>query len=485
MLLVLVAALFNYWQTSKVQFEMDRVWLLDDGRTMVVEIDSYKGSFWNFTKREIEKERDFIGSSVLRIFERSDSGWQFKQEITAEDLGRPGDPWQPHWFFVSLLEDDFGLVNAFGEAADRRYLMLEKGDAGWQTSQAASEILSLLGSYFPAAEYYSSQSGNLVIVSRGATEDVSDPVTIFILGRGPSGWQLEEKVASSEVFEDLPGLAYDDESMILDVLAEDSLLLRTDTGAMYLFGRQGDAWSLEREISTETAPDGIDFASEPHRISQLYDGDVLLLAIEKDYPEETNVYGQESLYLLGRQDGSWRLEREISTETAPDGIDFTETDRVLSYQLKGGVLYLEIIGSDDGRRRSYILERDGPNWLMAEDISAVWPAEPGGRRARLVNGRYLLLEYPDGLTIFRRDQAGWHLDQEISAKQPLAGVDIDYLAQVYLPGSPLFIFGRSSVFAMDEDTLAIGDNRLLYVLRRSQVGWQLDYKLEIGDLKDL
>ena len=275
-----------------------------------------------------------------------------------------------------------------------------------------------------------------------------------------------------------------------------------NTGAVYVFLRRVDAWSLEQKIADENVGFTALSSGDYFGISVALSGDRLAVGADRDSGHSGDDAG--AVYIFKRDSNNvWNLEQEIADQEEVSGRDdifhhLKRNDRFgADISLEGDYLVVGARGDDgyDGTATGavYIFKRDSNNvWNLEQEIADqnssfthLQRSDKFGSAVVLDNGR-LAVGAPgdDGdsgnatgaVYIFKRDSDGvWRLEQEISDQD----VGFDHLESYDYFGNSLSLDGdRLAVGAFNDDGHSGDDTGAVYIFKRdSNNVWNLEQEI--------
>ncbi|MBN1627070.1 MAG: PASTA domain-containing protein, partial [Deltaproteobacteria bacterium] len=144
--------------------------------------------------------------------------------------------------------------------------------------------------------------------------------------------------------------------------------LGTDSGAVYIFKRSGDLWSLQDKI---TAPNG---NNEDHfGASVSVSGDLLLIGAEGDDENGTILIEGEAYYyspvgaayIYKRYGSSWIMQKKLPGYNSGQTQNFG-----YSVDINGERAIIGAIGANNNGGRAYVFEYDGSDWVEQGELYA-------------------------------------------------------------------------------------------------------------------
>ncbi|MFK7844138.1 MAG: choice-of-anchor D domain-containing protein, partial [Rhodothermales bacterium] len=282
------------------------------------------------------------------VFKRTGETWTQQTELSASD-GAPGDGFgnsvdiSGNHIVVGASGDD----NERGDGTGTAYVFL-KGSETWSEQARLVPDDGQNADAFGAAV---SIDGDYIAV--GAPNDDNtrgdNAGGVYVFQRNGPGWtQLAKVLASDGVTGDLFGTSLSLQFNTLVAGAPKEGLLQS--GALYVYGRNGSLWSQEAKL----------FSSDAEAEEALGNA----VALDENYiiaGAENRAGVQGAAYIFHRIGGQWGSteERLITLGDGMGGDRFGGAVAISSqFALVGGS------GVDGGRGATYLFERSGNDWLL-------------------------------------------------------------------------------------------------------------------------
>ena len=247
-------------------------------------------------------------SGAAYIFKREDEIWSEQAKLTASD-GNNGD-----WFGNEVsISADYVIVGAFrdddtGISSGSAYIFKRDGES-WieQTKLTASD-----GEAYDLFGRSVSIDGLYAIVGAYLDDDTgTDSGAAYIFKRDGEIWSEQAKLTASDGNDgDFFGLSvsiYGDYAIIGACYSDDK---DPNSGSAYIFRRDGEIWSEQTKL---TASDGNEDSRFGNSVS--IDGDNAIIGA---YADDDNGYGSGSAYIFKRDGETWIEEGKL---TASDGAE--------------------------------------------------------------------------------------------------------------------------------------------------------------------
>ena len=404
-------------------------------------------------------EYNSVQEKTIHIFRKDSQGWSLEQEIALVDfLSAPEDhDWDLMSVIVDLDDDTLALAveNDLSTSSRRlrdeddlyRIYIFRHDGSAWQLEREISksspieDFNSAVDSRIYDINALTLDNNRLAVSADGFRTEGG----IHVFKRDDSTWILEQSIPKADTEGEF-GTAFRVRNMLLD---DDTLVVHADNwsddtwGRIQIFRRDGLQWSLEQTVSDAEPIEGLDIKKLLSRSSDYF---VELVGLSNNrlaiLTSDQSAYGKsvQVIYILRRDDSGWVLEKGISNEQ-----------------------------SDEEP------ETSGENWSNKFFFSVVF------------NDDRLVIETFDGaqgiLSVVRRQDADWVLEQEISIREIAAAGNYNPLQ-----------FSSIEVVALDSETLAVhvvhlsterapGRNKgVVYILRRRNGKWQSEEVLPFSDI---
>ena len=294
----------------------------------------------------------------------------------------------------------------------------------------------------------------------------------------------------------------------------------SNTGAVYIFKRDGTRWELEQEISDKTGSLPRLEVYDEFGFNVSLSGNRLVVGAPEDNGVGTNnasITNSGAVYIFKRTGSTWALEQEISKQATNETNKILGLTRLEANDYFGSRVALDgerlVVGAykDDGANNTsnsgavYIFKRTGSTWSLEQEISRQ-PTNTDNKILGLMrlktddyfgisvdlDGSRLVVgtPYDDGTNatwsgavyIFKRTGTAWALEQEISKQATDSDNKILGLAAL----KTLDLFGHG--VALDVDILVVGaphDGGLnstaksgaVYIFKRTGTTWALELEI--------
>lgn len=176
----------------------------------------------------------------------------------------------------------------------------------------------------------------------------------------PFNLKETELVASDGVSFDQMGAAVALSGSTAVVGAEGDSSHGSSPGAVYVFVRSGDAWSLQQKV---TAPDGAPGDAFGHAVA-ISDDTMVVGAYGDDH--KTDLSG--SAYVFVRSGASWTLQQKLYASDALSGDQFGAAVSISGDVALIGCFQRDDLGTSSGA--AYVFERSGTSWTQTQKLLA-------------------------------------------------------------------------------------------------------------------
>ena len=316
--------------------------------------------------------------------------------------------------------------------------------------------------------------GDTAVVGAEKDDDlgINSGSAYVLVAKGNSWSQLQKLTASDGSVGDKFGTSVSIHAKKILVGAGGQDDAGTDSGAAYVFIRNGNTWSQQTKL---TAPDAAAFDEFGHSVS--ISGGTALVGSWLDDPKGAN---SGSAYVFSRSGNSWSMQAKLS---ASDGAVLDEFGGAVS--VTPGVAVVssqkdDDLGSDSGS--AYVFVRSGIKWnqqakLTAAD-GAAWD-EFGGSLSSVGDTVIVGANKDDdrgndsgSAYLFSRTGAIWIQQQKLTAPDGAGG---DYF------GAAVAISGEAALVGAYWDDDRGGNSGSAYLYSRSGTTWSQKAKLTAPD----
>ncbi len=258
--------------------------------------------------------------------------------------------------------------------------------------------------------------------------------------------------------------------------APDDDVAGEDQGSVYVFTRNGGAWTPQQKI---TADDGA--ANDGFGFSVAINGDTLVAGSPVDGVGANAEQG--SAYVFTRSGGVWTLQQKLSAVDGAAG-DFFGLSVALSGDTVVAGAFFGDVGANSNQGSAYVFTRNGAVWTQQQKLTAI-DGEAGdffGRSVAISGDTVVVGAITDKIGanfdqgsayVFTRSGGAWTQRQKLTADDGAAGDQF---------GLSVAISGDTVVVgAPDDDIGGNFDLGSAYVFVRSGAIWTQQQKLTAGD----
>jgi hypothetical protein len=206
---------------------------------------------------DLEGDRAIVGAPFHSVgFEFSGASWTFRREggrWIDEGLLLPHDPSEDHLFGHDVsLSGDLAAVSAVWHGQvdfpiEAVYMFRHDG-AGWAETDKLSPADLDINDEFGAA--IALDHGRVAIGSPADDDDGNSSGSVYMYTRGPSGWELQQKVTAADAAQDEH--FGQDVALSGDTLVVGAIDVAGSTpwgGAVYVFRWTGESWRQEAKLT--------------------------------------------------------------------------------------------------------------------------------------------------------------------------------------------------------------------------------------------
>ena len=254
---------------------------------------------------------DYTGSAY--IFKRDGTGWTHQAKLTAGD----GEVYDEFGTSVSISRD-YVVVGAWGNDnyTGSAYIFTRE-DLPDGTEQWTEQAILAAGDGEEDDEFgwSVSISGDDVII--GADGDDEYTGSAFIYRRDGTDWNLQKRLTAGDADAgDSFGLSVSIDGDYAVVGAYDADAGNVyESGAAYIFRRDGAGWVEQAKITASDAKEGDEFG-----VSVAIDGDYVVVG--DDNANSDNLRDSGAVYIFKRQGTGWLEQAKITAGSADEGYDF-------------------------------------------------------------------------------------------------------------------------------------------------------------------
>ncbi|MBN2191261.1 MAG: hypothetical protein JW751_00455 [Polyangiaceae bacterium] len=223
-------------------------------------------------------------------------------------------------------------------------------------------------------------SGDTIAVGApGASTTVVNSGAVYVFASEGEGWGVQQKLypdpdaESGQDFGD--ALSLSGSTLVVGAKGEDD-----DVGAAYVWGRDGETWTVRQRLTPQTpagAADGHSLDSFGSAVS--LSGNLIAVGSRNDSADDESQAGLGSVYVWLRQTGSWAVQeklRAVLDGGVPDGDEYDQFGTSVSVSgdtIAVGAPNDDDQGDDSGSAYVFVY-RDG-GWRLQQKLTAQLPDE--------------------------------------------------------------------------------------------------------------
>ncbi len=257
---------------------------------------------------------DYTGAAY--IFKRDGTAWTQQAKLTAADAAGDDE------FGNSVsIDGDYAIVGAYGAPGGDSYIgaayIFKRDGASW-IQQA--KLTAADGAYDDEFGISVSIDGDYAIVGAHGVNDYTGAAYIF--KRDGTAWTQQAKLTAADGAEDDGFGSWSSVSISGDYAIVGAHGVNDETGAAYIFKRDGAAWTQQQKLT----------ASDSETGAYLYFGETVsisgnLAIVGSDGSDRT---WKGAAYIFRRSGGSWTEEGILTASDGEDNDYFSETGLFLN-----------------------------------------------------------------------------------------------------------------------------------------------------------
>jgi hypothetical protein len=407
------------------------------------------------------------------------------------------DPDDPERLYYEWDLDGDGTYETTGETATTTYTEAGEvtvshrvtddfgaNDTATQTISVEPNVLYEQVSKLVAADaqagdefgFATSVDGDTALV--GAKREGPDTGAAYVFIRDGGTWVQQQKLTASDAqASDFFGsaLALDGDTAFVGAYLEGPGGI-FDAGSVYVYTRSGSTWTQQQKLTAGDAQ-----ARDQFGVAISLDGDTAIIGANGEDP--SGISGAGSAYVFTRSGGTWSQEAKLTASDAQAGDQFG-----FSVSLDGDTALVGAQNEDQAGNSNagsaYVFTRSGTTWAQEAKLTAS-DAHAGDQFGRAVSldgdtalvGAYL--EHAGGISdagsayVFTRSGTTWTQQQKLTAGD--AQTDDRFGFSVSLDGD------AAIVGAVFEDPDGNSNAGSAYVFSRSGTTWAQQQKLTASD----
>ncbi len=243
----------------------------------------------------------------------------------------------------------------------------------------------------------------------------------------------------------------------------------SNSGAAYIFKRNGTAWTEQSKITAgDDSHTGADFGK-----SVSISGDYAIIGAPKDNGAEDN---SGAAYIFKRNGTAWGLQNQITAYDAEEDDEFGCSVSINGdYAVVGAHLEDE---AEDNSGAAYIFKRNGTAWDTHDKIMASDAGESDNFGCSVaINGDYVVIgasrkdeaeDNSGAAYIFKRNGTEWNFQDKITAT--LAQADAEF-------GKSVSISGDYVIAGANNEDGAATNSGAAYIFKRNGTAWDFQDKI--------
>lgn len=423
---------------------------------------------------------DTIGANIFQgsayVFTRNGTGWTLQQKLMAADgaardqfgyaVALGGDT-----VLLGAPNDDLGVQANQGSA----YVFVRNGTSWAQQQQLTASD----GAADDEFGYAVALNGELMLIG-ALFDDIgtnNEPGSAYLFARNNVNWMQQRKLfAADGRNRDILGVAVALERGTVLLGASMADAKATDQGAVYAFVVRDTQHVEQQRLVADDAADGDQFG-----VAVALSGDTLAVgAYSDDFGEATN---QGSVYVFTRNGTAWTLQQKLMANDAAQSDEFGAAVALSGDLLVVGAPHAANVFTDY-QGSAYVFTRVGTVWTQHQKLRAnSSPVYDRFGEAVALSGNTIAVGAPSdrvgmntrqgSVYVFAREGAGWALQQQVRANDGAA--DNYFGNDIALSGDTLIVGAEAS---------KVGANNLqgaAYVFMRVGTFWRQQQKLLAND----
>jgi hypothetical protein len=293
------------------------------------------------------------------VYELSGSRWIERQKLTPSD-GYPGDQFGrsvavcPDTIVIGSYLDDNFDLNNTGSA-----YVFTRSDSLWTQQQKLNAIDAAAGDQFGVS--VSVDSDAIVIGAHGVKSNTG---AAYVFARNGPVWGQQQKLAISDAnTNDIFGYSLDIDANTLIIGAPNNNHSGLDdAGSAYIFTRSGQTWSLQAVLFASDA-----YIADRFGFSVALDGNWAVIgAYECDINGVTNV---GAAYIFAKTDANWvELQKIFDTDDPNGADDFGRAVALKKDTILAGCPNHSVNGKPAGAVFEFV--RSGETWVQQDRLTA-------------------------------------------------------------------------------------------------------------------
>jgi hypothetical protein len=415
---------------------------------------------------------DYVGSTQQQgsayVFSRSGAAWIQQARLTANDGAQ-----QDQFGIAIAVDGDAVVAGTFG--TDVGANLLQGAAYAFAVSGALVQQQIIIAADGAAGDQFGvavAVSGNTAVIGAPTDGIGANPQqgSVYVYVRNGASWSLQQKLTAGDgAANDIFGIAIalSGDTLVIGA-AHDDTGATPNHGSVYVFVRNGAAWSQQQKLTAADAMTNDSFGS-----AIALSGNTLVAGASSD---DSN---KGSAYVFVRNGTLWSQQQKL---VAADGA--VQDSFGFSVGISGDTVvvgaYGDTIGANAGRGSAYVFVRNGATWSQQQKLTAGDGAafDNFGLSVAL-DGDTLVSGAPldnvggnsgqGSAYVFVRNGATWSQQQKLTAAD---GTTSDFF------GYSVALNGESIVVGAYLDDIISQDEGSAYLFVRSGATWEQRQQLK-------
>ena len=305
-----------------------------------------------------------FGTGAAYVFEKTSSGWQQQQKLTASDSAS-------HKFFGAsvAIDGDRIVVGAYGDQtagnfSGAAYVFVRSGTT-WVEEQKLTGSDNSFGDSFGRSV---SIEGDTIVVGAFGNSDPgqSEVGSVYVFRHTGTGWVEQQELTASDAATGWRfGLSVDISNGTIVTGADGNTELGFFSGAIYIFTFDGSNWIEQQKLHAQDAAESASFG-----FHVAISGDRIVAGAPQD---SVGTHTMGAAYVFSRKTNGWSQDRKLvggNNAIAFDGFG-------LRVAIDGDTI---VVGSPNDSERAfrggsaYVYKRNGQSgWSLREKL---YPSNP-------------------------------------------------------------------------------------------------------------
>jgi hypothetical protein len=297
----------------------------------------------------------FTGAAY--IFTRTSGVWTQQQKLIASD-GAGGSQ-----FGVSVaLSGDTALIGAFNNGGKGAAYVFTRSGTVWAEQQKLTAADGVAGDLFGWRVGISADTA--IVSAYGRDEAATDSGAAYVFTRNGASWTQQQKLTASDAAAtDRFGfsVAISGDTAVLGAIYDSDL--GNQSGSAYVFTRSGTAWSQQQKL---TAPDG--GPNDEFGYSTAISGDTLIVGAWGDDYGTPTIFNTGSAHVFTRTGTTWSHQQKLTASDAGDQDFFGFSVAISGNTVMVGSARDDLTTGDEGS--AYLFNRTAGVWTQKQKLTA-------------------------------------------------------------------------------------------------------------------